>query len=284
MSIESHFGPDSARLTMAGPLTPAVVLDMRREFRTAIEYYRYERIEIEIHSPGGDVHALRALVIEMQWLRSNGCVIATTAILEAGSAAALTLSMGDVGFRTVQQYTNLLFHHARVMQHGERHMTAINANAAAQQLHRLDVQFVGMLVSHLRSARGGPQALAMAGLERCKALQLKADTVAQELGPEASISANFAQKGRSGAGKDAWFKSTVAAYQSVLKSGSAKAFTSLLAAFFALDDRMPLEMAWCLQLIDSVEGSTVLKPEVTLINAQPPKAEASNSPSMRLAA
>ena len=191
MSIESYFGPDSARLTMAGPLTAEVVLAMRREFRTAVEYYRYERIEIEIHSPGGDVHALRALVIEMQWLRANGCVIATKAMLEAGSAAALTLSMGDVGLRTVQQYTSLLFHHARVMQHGERHMTAINANAAAKQLHRLDEQFVGMLVDHLQSARGGPQALATAGLERCKVLQLKAATVVHELGPEASISASL---------------------------------------------------------------------------------------------
>lgn len=282
MVIECHFGPDSARLTMSGPLTQAMVLDMRRQFRTAVDYYRHDQIEIEVNSPGGDARALRALAIEMQWLRSHGCSIATTAMMEACSAAALTLAMGNVGMRTAQPYSTLLFHNARATQQGERAMTAIHANAAARQLQHLDAQVVDMVVSHLEIARGGLQALAMAGLDRCQTLQREAAIVVREFGPEASISANLGQKLRTRADKDAWFKSTIAAYERVLKSDNAKAFTSLLAAFFALDDRMPLEMAWCLQLIDGVEASSVLKPEVK--TTQTSAVAASNSPSMRLAA
>lgn len=282
MSIESYFGPDSARLTMAGPLTQSMVLDMRRQFRVALEYYMHDHIEIEINSPGGDANALKALAAEMRWLRSHNCVIGTTAMIEAGSAAALTLALGDVGLRSVQQYTNLLFHHARVMQQGEHAMTAIHANAAASQLQRLDVQVIDMVVGHLANSRGGLHAVAMVGLDRCQTLQREAAKILQELGPEASISANLVQKTRGDGNSGAWFKSTIVAYQRVLKSSHPKAFSNLLAALFALDSRMPLEMAWCLQLIDGVEGSSVLKPEVK--TTPTPSSEASNSPSMRLAA
>lgn len=282
MPIECYFGPDSARLTLAGPLTPAMVLEMRRQFRTAVEYYRHDLVEIEIDSPGGDAGALGALSIEMQWLRKNGCAIQTTAMLQACSAAALTLAMGTVGMRTVQPYTHILFHNARATPQGERPMTAIHAIAAAGELQRLDARVVDMVVGHLSQARGGLRGLAIAGLNRCQTLQDEAATVVNELGSEDSISPNLGQKSKARKDKNGWLKSTITAYQHALKSQKAQAYTSLLAAIFALDDRMPSEMAWCLQLIDQVEGSSVLKPEVE--SKQMPHVDASNSPSIRLAA
>lgn len=282
MSLECNFGPTFARLTMTGALTSAMVLDMRRQFRIAVEYYKHDLIEIEIDSPGGDAGALRALTIEMQWLRANGCAIKTTALMEACSAAALTLSMGDVGMRTVQPYTNVLFHNARATPQGERAMTAIGALAAAGHLQRLDGQVVELFVNHLTNARGGLQGLAMAGLIRCQTLQREATTVVRELGNEASISADLGQKSKARTNKDGWVKSTTVAYEHILKSGNGRAYTSLLSALFALDERMPSEMAWALQLIDGVEGSSVLKPEIE--SEQRPKMDASNAASMRIAA
>lgn len=282
MTIECYFGPAFARLTLAGPLTPALVLEMRRNFRTAVEYYRHELVEIEIDSPGGEAGALRALSIEMQWLRTKGCTIQTTAMMQACSAAALTLAMGTVGKRTVQPYTHLLFHNARATPQVERPMTAIHAIAAAGELQRLDAQVVDMVVEHLAQARGGLRGLAIAGLNRCQTLKREASTVVHELGTEASISTTLGQKGKASKDKDRWIKSTITAYEHVLNNDKAQAYTCLLAALFALDDKMPSEMAWALQLIDSVEGSSVLQPEVE--NIRVPEDDASNSPSMRLAA
>ena len=282
MSIECYFGPDFARLTMTGTLTPAMVLDMRRQFRIAVEYYRHDLIEIEIDSPGGDASALRALTIEMEWLRAHGCAIRSTAMMQACSAAALTLAMGTVGMRTMQPYTHLLFHNARATPQGERPMTAIHAIAAAGELQRLDAEVVDMVVVHLAQARGGFRGLAIAGLNRCQTLKLEASTVVRELGTEASISTAFGQKGKASKDKDRWIKSTISAYEHVLSNDKAQAYTGLLAALFALDDKMPSEMAWALQLIDSVEGSSVLQPEVE--SKQIPEDDASNSPSIRLAA
>jgi ATP-dependent protease ClpP protease subunit len=282
MSVTCNFGPANARLTMTGELTPELVLDMRRHFRNAVEYYRYDLIEIEIDSPGGDAHALKALSTEMQWLQRHGCVIQTTAMLQACSAGALTLAMGTVGMRTIQPYTNLLFHNARVTPQGERAMTAANALAAASHLQRLDGQVVELFVNHLTNARGGLQGLAMAGLTRCQTLQREAATVVREHGIEATISADLWQKSKERRDKGGWIKSTITAYEQVLKSNKAQAYTSLLAALFALDDKMPFEMAWTLQLIDHVESSSVLRPEIE--SRLIPEDDAANHPSMRLAA
>lgn len=282
MSIECYFGPAFARLTMTGELTPALALDMRRQFRTAVEYYCHDLIEIEIDSPGGDAQALRALSTEMQWLRQHGCVIRTTAMIQACSAGALTLAMGDVGMRTVQPYTQLLFHNARATPQGGAALTANNAFAAAAHLQRLDIQVVAMLVSHLTQARGGLPALATLGLNRCKTLQREAATVASELGFETGSSATFKQKSKPDMKEAAWFKSVMFAYQQVLKSDNPKALIALLTSVFAQDSQMPLEMGWCLQLIDHVEGSSVMGPEFELEQVQ--DVEPANSASMRLAA
>ena len=282
MSVECYFGPAFARLTMTGPLTPAMVLDMRRQFRTAVEYYRYSLVEIEIDSPGGDAGALRALSIEMEWLRANGCAIRSTGMMQACSAAALTLAMGTVGMRSVQPYTQLLFHNSRATPQGEYPLTAIHAIAAAGQLQRLDAQVVEMVVDHLTRARGGLCGLATVGLNRCQKLQHEAATGAPELGSDADTASKFRQKSKPKVATPAWFKPVIAAYQQVLKSDNSKAFIALLASVFAQDAQMAHEMGWCLQLIDHVEGSSLMRPEVESEQVQ--VVEPANSATMRLAA
>lgn len=282
MTVESYFGPAFARLTMSGPLTPAMVLEMRRQFRTAVEYYRYNLVEIEIDSPGGDAGALRALSIEMDWLRANGCAIRSTAMMQACSAAALTLAMGTVGMRSVQPYTQLLFHNSRATPQGEYPLTAIHAIAAAGQLQKLDSQVVDMVVDHLTRARGGLGGLAAAGLSRCHKLQQEAATALPEPNSDAGPASKLKQKTKPKVITPTWFKSVVCAYQQVLKSDNSKAFIALLASVFAQDAQMAHEMGWCLQLIDHVEGSTLMRPEVESEQVQ--IFEPANSATISLAA
>jgi ATP-dependent protease ClpP protease subunit len=275
MPIQFQCNTNSATLALSGELNQALVLDMRDKLRLASDYYKYDRIEIVINSPGGEALALKALVCEMQWLRSRGCTVSTTAMMEAGSAAALVLALGDVGHRKVQPYSNLVFHHTRIIRSGEHALTAIGASAAARNLESYDETLMGMLVKHLQSAHGSLQALANTGLQRCQTLQRETSVVAEQLGLEAP---SKVESGRSARGKrngPAWLGQTLAAYERVLRSNSAKAFTGLLADFFAMDSCMPVEMAWVLQLVDSVEGTSVLQPQMPAVRA--PLPEASNT-------
>ena len=275
MPIQFRCNTNSATLTLSGDLDQALVLDMRDKLRLASEYYKHDRIEIAINSPGGEALALKALVSEMQWLRSRGCTVSTTAMMEAGSAAALVLALGDVGHRKVQPYSNLVFHHTRIIRSGEHTLTAIGASSAARKLESYDETLMGMLINHLKSAHGSLQAFADAGLQRCQTLQHEAGSVAQQLGSETSINSNLGRATRGKRNGQAWFSSTQAAYARVLSSNSAKPFTGLLADVFAMDSRMPVEMAWLLQLVDSVDSISVLQPELPAVNA--PLQEAANT-------
>jgi ATP-dependent protease ClpP protease subunit len=263
MPIQFQCNTNSATLTLSGGLDQALVLDMRDKLRLASDYYKHDHVEIVINSPGGEALALKALAAEMQWLQSRGCTVSTTAMMEAGSASALVLALGDVGHRTVQPYSSLVFHNTRIIRSGEHALTAIDATTTARRLEYFDEHLVAMLVNHLQRAHGGLQSFAKVGLQRCQTLQREASLVVHELGSEASINADLA-------------------YERVLTSNSEKAFAGLLADFFAMDKRMPVEMAWALQLIDAVEGISVLQPELS--GPKMPLSEATNSPAMRLAA
>jgi ATP-dependent protease ClpP protease subunit len=262
MSIEATYGPDSALLTLMGALDQRMALELRRLFRTAVNYYHYKRIEIEIQSPGGETQAMKALAAEMQWLRVRGCTVATTGMLEAASAAAVTLALGDVGFRTVQPYTNLLFHHARVIRAEEHVMTAAEATAAAQQLEAVNAAVIAMVIQHVIDARGSAQKVAEIGLDRCHALKVNAELLLQELGIDASMPVRLGTEVGKGWKGSSWINSVIRAYETTIKSGKSSSLTKLLMNIFAVDKRMPLEMAWTLQLIDKVEGTTLLVPDV----------------------
>jgi ATP-dependent protease ClpP protease subunit len=282
MPIQFQCNTNSATLTLSGGLDQALVLDMRDKLRLASDYYKHDHVEIVINSPGGEALALKALAAEMQWLQSRGCTVSTTAMMEAGSASALVLALGDVGHRTVQPYSSLVFHNTRIIRSGEHALTAIDATTTARRLEYFDEHLVAMLVNHLQRAHGGLQSFAKVGLQRCQTLQREASLVVHELGSEASINADLGRTIRGKRNRHAWFGPTQSAYERVLTSNSEKAFAGLLADFFAMDKRMPVEMAWALQLIDAVEGISVLQPELS--GPKMPLSEATNSPAMRLAA
>ena len=279
MSVETHFGPDRARITLAGPLDQAALLQLRRVFSSSINYYRYGVVELELQSPGGDAQAIKALVSEMQSLRNAACAVATTALMEAASAAAVALAMGDVGLRVAQPYSVLLFHDARISLSAEHAMTATDANAAARQLESLNQAIIDMLIQHIICARGGVNQMAHAGLTRCQTLQLQAERVVLELGADAGISGQLGTKGCKGNPSENWFKVLKEVYAGMLRKSDEALMGKFLTKLFAMDQRMPVELAWALQLIDHVSTSSVMVPE-TKIDCAP----SSNAPNMRLTA
>lgn len=178
--------------------------------------------------------------------------------MAAGSAAALLMVMGDVGRRNVQPYSQLLFHHTRIVAQGENVLTAVDADATAQRLKSADVKIVDTIWRHLAQSHGGDRTAAEVGLARCDALKSGARFIVEDLEAEASLAVALGN----GQKRDPqWFRAVIAAYEKVVSRGISAAYTDLLAGYFRLDTRMPVELAWALQLIDRVTGVRVLQPD-----------------------
>jgi ATP-dependent protease ClpP protease subunit len=258
MTVKFQCGLDSAKVTIDGAFTQDLALEVRLHMQELRKYWHYDHLNIEINSPGGELLALRALLGEMKSWRLNGGTVATTAVMAAGSAAAVLMVMGDVGRRTVQPYSQLLFHHTRIVAQGENVLTAVDADATAQRLKSADVKIVDSIWRHLAQSHGGDRTAAEVGLARCEAIKSNAQSIVEDLEAEASLAVTFVN----GQKRDPqWFRAVVAAYEKVVARGNSTAYTGLLAGYFRLDTRMPVELAWVLQLVDGVTGVRGLQPD-----------------------
>ncbi len=86
----------------------AMLIDM------GFKYYQYDKIEIEINSPGGVVRAMYYLLDNFTKYKNSGKIIATTTSFDAASAAALILSSGSVGYRCANYNSSILYHYSRI--------------------------------------------------------------------------------------------------------------------------------------------------------------------------
>ena len=126
-------------------LTGAITQDAATRLIEAMEHLRadcfYERITIEITSPGGEVAAYERLLECIDALRGAGVRIDTAASGLTGSAAAFLLSTGDT--RRASPGCHLRYHLCRV--DGQADLTAAAAGDAAAALGDLDARIVARL-------------------------------------------------------------------------------------------------------------------------------------------
>lgn len=270
MTIAMQCRPDDALLTLHGPVTQDCALALRQNLDQAHGYWRYTRVALEINSPGGELLALRAMAHEMQRWRQQGGVFITQGRMAVASAAALALSLGDVGQRTVQPHTHLVYHHTRVLGSGDAPLTAEHAVAAARQLNQADEGLLDVLVAHLVKGFGGERALGEAGLDRCRRVQAQQVAIHKALGHESGL---VAVAGRSlKAGLPKLILQMEKAFEQAVEKSSIRAFRQLLSQLFTQDNRMPVDVAWVLLLVDVVEGVPSLQCTVPAIHQTAPSA------------
>lgn len=258
MSITVEHRPHEALLRLHGPVTQDALLTLRQHLEQARSYWQYSRVVLEINSPGGELLALRALATEIERWRKHG-QFATTGYMSVASAAALALSLGDIGERSVECFTHLVYHHTRVMGAGESPLTARHADATAKQLSRADRMLLEDLVDHLVRGLGGERALGEAGLERCRRLQHSAEEIRCAMRNDAGLSASVSAGPGRKIATPKLLRRIESAYQRAQDHGQVGSFLDLLADLFAQDCRMPVDLAWTLLLIDKVEGVEALQ-------------------------
>jgi ATP-dependent protease ClpP protease subunit len=224
-----------------GPITDQLALDFSDELDVLYDYYKFETVLVRIHSPGGQILALDYMMERIDHWRAQGRKLHTQATMQAVSAAALLLSLGEVGHRYASRCSALLYHRTRFMTQASQTITATAAMEAVQELIGSDDRMMKRLCSHLLQGFGGPQAFAKAGNQRIQALCDLMTSHPQEEKP-------------------AWVKNTKDVYIQVLGAGDIKPYQALLMGRFDEDTTMSQAQAWALMLIDDVDGLAIKHP------------------------
>jgi hypothetical protein len=115
-----------ASLTFNGPVTVPAIQQLVRYIERAFDYYKYDTVEVEIDSPGGELRALN-----------------------------------DHGGRYIHRSTELLFHFSRVSP-GQQFLTAARAGQLTLALQRTDDSMLDALVAHITGRNGADCAPAVA--------------------------------------------------------------------------------------------------------------------------
>lgn len=102
------------------------------------DYYKYEEIELRIKSPGGRVSAMNVLIDKINYYIDRGKRIRTRGIGTVASAAAVILTAGSIGFRSVEKYTRILYHSPRVYMTSSEVITIDYANSIAKELEKYE--------------------------------------------------------------------------------------------------------------------------------------------------
>lgn len=135
------------------PVTFNSINALIREFREAIEYQKCVELKININSPGGEYLALQHYLWHLKKWRRSGVVLKTEAQVSVASAAAVMLTLGDIGQRYAYPHTELVFHYARLQ--NVQTLTADKSSFLKQNLEDADNEMLNLMAKHILTAVKG---------------------------------------------------------------------------------------------------------------------------------
>jgi ATP-dependent protease ClpP protease subunit len=147
-SVACEWRVHKASLTFNGAVTVPAIQQLVRYIERAFDYYKYDTVEVEIDSPGGELRALNYFLEYRRAWQEQGYAIHTRGVVTCASAAALLLAFGDHGGRYIHSSTELLFHFSRVSL-GQQVLTAARASQVTLALQRTDDSMLDALVEHI---------------------------------------------------------------------------------------------------------------------------------------
>lgn len=232
--------PEIGIVQINNPVTEQLALDFCQELDTLYGYYCYESVLVRIHSPGGQIQALDYMLETIARWRTRGRTLQTQATMQAISAAALLLSLGEVGHRSASPCSALLYHHTRFVSPSAQTITAAAAMGAAQQLVESDLRLMRQLCNHLVHGFGGTAGFARTGLDRLSQ----------------SRSSPTSEAGKS---LPSWQDQIQSVYEEVARTGHIEAFQKHLMQRFDEDRVMTPREAQDLMLIDLLGVDTIAR-------------------------
>lgn len=145
--LHSQQCKDLFKINFVCPVEYLSVDEAISKIEQAINYQKSTAIEVCLNSPGGEYSALVHYDWHLNLWRKKGVVIKTKGMVTVASAAAMMLSLGDLGERRVYPHTELIYHFARL---GEvHHLTANKAKYLQESLQEVDSKMLNQLIDHL---------------------------------------------------------------------------------------------------------------------------------------
>lgn len=145
-----YYEPDRAKILFASPVTDSSILWVCDEIETALNYYHYSEIELQIDSPGGSVAYLEYYLARLQeWRRRPSFRLSTTALTQAASAAGVMLCLGDIGRRRAYAGAKILLHDVRIEE--TIVMDKGKMGAIREVLEAADTRLVKFMARHIYS-------------------------------------------------------------------------------------------------------------------------------------
>ena len=138
-----EYQKDKAVVSVIGAITPHSIAETIGAVRHVRDHCFYDRIELAISAPGGDVHATERLFEFLDDLRGEGVRFDTAGSGLTASAAAFLLSLGDERRATADCY--LQYH--LTWTEGSGQVTAAAAEGAAIALDEIDTRLVSRLAA-----------------------------------------------------------------------------------------------------------------------------------------
>ena len=146
---------------------------------TAVDYYGYRLVEIQIDSPGGNGRPLKHLLDRLDLYRVQGVRFRTSAISIASSAGAVLVALGDE--RVAAPGSRLLFHGSWLYRRGQ--LTARDCAGLHARLSRSDDKLLYRLVDR---AFAGPVTAPVHGAQTSDRKVLEQLCADAELDPKAT--------------------------------------------------------------------------------------------------
>ena len=138
-----------AVVRFSGPVDTDSIFALCDEIDFAINYYFYQRVAIEIDSPGGEVRSLLYFLQKLKGWRRLGAAIETFALTQCASAAAYMLSLGDLGCRSSMPRAALLYHNARIYSSAQQSLTSDQLEKLRTSLSQTDAEMLVALLRHM---------------------------------------------------------------------------------------------------------------------------------------
>ena len=239
-----ELGPHEATIDWNGCFT----LDGAARFSKILDnlfgYYLYRSVTVNLESPGGQVVGLDYMLRAVDSWKRKGRNLAVRSTFECASAAALFLSYGKWGSRTVDKQTNLVFHGARFDPRSFSEFSAISSSLASRHMSEMDNRIVEHLTTSLTTSAGSAEALRSLLFDRIQYVASNWEEIVYSMS-----SLTFHDENTR---KPQWIKSI----QKVGSTSDPKAFLpayiGYLSRRFQSDSRMDLREAYSLCLIDEV--------------------------------
>lgn len=143
-----------AIVRFCGPVDKIQIFCLCNEIESFINHYYYNHVVLEIDSNGGELQSLLYYIHKLKGWRKAGVMIETVALTQCASAAALMLSLGDIGHRYAMPRSNILYHNARVYASNQVPLTSGSLEKLRSSLSRADAEMLVELLHHLYPGLG----------------------------------------------------------------------------------------------------------------------------------